>query len=70
MKILILTSISIPSTWKSSGYNLTAIDINSLNVLQLQNPGPFRRKLVLRDGRKNDNQATFITNWFQANFPS
>ena len=36
----------------------------SLNVLQLQNPGPFGRKLVYRNGRKSDNYATFVTCWF------
>ena len=50
---------------KSPSYNLRAVDIIiSLNVLQLQNPGPFGRKLVYRDGRESDNYTTFVTCWF------
>ena len=54
----------VPLLWKSPSYNLRAVDIISLNVLQLQNPGPFGRKLVYRDGRESDNYATFVTSWF------
>ena len=54
----------VPLSWKSPSYNRTAVEIISLNVLQLQNPGPFGRKLVYRDGWKSDNYATFVTGWF------
>ena len=59
----------IPTIWNSPFYNLTAADIISLDILQLQNPGPFRRKLVYRDDRKSDNYATFVTCWIPVKLP-
>ena len=58
----------VPLLWKSPSYNLRAVDIISLNVLQLQNPGPFGRKLVYRDGGESDNYTTFATCWFPVKF--